>query len=146
MKKLELKGRKLLRYLFGCVSFTAVAFVFQACYGVVDDYEVRLTGTVWSKNTNLPIKGIKVAVNDEQFICGMTDENGKFDFYANVPKGGYYDYNENDSVSVYRSADSVKVHFMDIDSTQNGYFNDTTIFVNPANKNEVKINIMLTEK
>ena len=33
MKKIELKSRNLLRTIFGGISFTAMAFVFQACYG-----------------------------------------------------------------------------------------------------------------
>ena len=34
MKKIELKSRHLLRNMFKCLSFTAMAFVFQACYGM----------------------------------------------------------------------------------------------------------------
>jgi len=147
MRKIELKGRKLLRYLFGCVSFTAVAFVFQACYGVEPPsfYDVKLTGTVKSKTTNQPIKGIKVAVNNEErFGMGYTDENGMFDFYASVPN--YADYDYRDSVPIFYTPDSVRVHFLDVDGTQNGLFNDTTIIINPAHKNEVKINVELEDK
>ena len=146
MKKLELKGRKLLRYLFGCVSFTAVAFVFQACYGIERPqfYDVKLTGTVKSKTTNLPIKGIKVAVNNEGFGMGFTDENGMFDFYASVPNEYYDPRYSNDSVRY--THDSVRVRFLDVDGTQNGLFNDTAIIINPARKDEVKIYIELTEK
>jgi len=146
MKKIELKWRKLLRAAFGCVSFTAVAFVFQACYGIEHPmlYDVKLTGTVVSKTTNLPIKGIKITVNSEVFGMGFTDENGNFDFYASVPSE-YYDsrYSED---SVHFTHDSVRVHFMDIDGEQNGLFNDTTIIINPAYKDEVKLNVILSEK
>ena len=88
MKKIELKSRQLLRKIFNGISLTAVAFIFQACYGVGPDCysDVRLTGTVTSKTTNLPIQGIKVTVNDESHNIGITDENGKFDFYAGVSK------------------------------------------------------------
>ena len=38
MKKIELKSRKLLRKVFNGISLTAVAFMFQACYGMPKDY------------------------------------------------------------------------------------------------------------
>jgi hypothetical protein len=141
MKKIELKSRKLLRTIFGCVSLTAVAFVFQACYGTGPDcfYDVKFTGIVKAKDTNLPIKGIKVAINDKVNF-GITDENGKFDFYASIPQWeGCYHYKD----SIYSSPDSVRVHFLDIDSLENGYFFNKTIIVDPAHKNEVKINVEL---
>jgi len=37
MRKIELKSRKLLRIIFGSLSLTAMAFVFQACYGPPPD-------------------------------------------------------------------------------------------------------------
>ena len=141
MKKIELKYRKLLRAVFGCISFTAVAFVFQACYGVREDYDVRLTGTVRSKTTNLPIKGIKVVVDVYGYDCGFTNEEGKFDFNASVPRWDYY-YND----SVRYPSDSIKVQFLDIDSLENDYFEDKTIFIDPARKKEVKIHVELEEK
>ena len=141
MKKTELKLRKALRTLFGCISFTAIAFIFQACYGMDRDwsYDVRLTGTVTSKTTNLPIKGIKVVVNDEGYNMGITDENGNFDFYSSVPN---YSYERDD---VHYSPDKVRVSFFDIDGIANGHFADTTIIINPARKDEVKINIQLRD-
>ena len=148
MKKLELKYRKLLRKIFGCVSFTAMAFVFQACYGVPDTYSIRLTGIVRSKTTDLPIKGIKIIINGEDYYgyemgnFGITNEEGKFDFYANVPKWDYYDCID----SVQYPADSVRVRFLDIDGVENGYFEDKTIIINPAYKKEVKINVVLENK
>ena len=145
MKKIELKSRKLLRTIFGCVSLTAVAFVFQACYGPGPDrydryYDVKFTGIVKAKDTNLPIKGIKVAVIDsDSDNFGITDENGNFNFYATVPEFNYYSYED----STYYPPDSVRVHFLDIDSFENGYFFDKTIIVDPAHKSEVKINVEL---
>ena len=142
MKKIELKSRKLLRKIFGGISVTAVAFAFQACYGMERDmfYDVKVTGTVMSKSTNLPIKGIKVIVNDESHNLGITDKNGKFDFYAGVPSHTYI----RDGVRY--KPDSVRVHFRDIDGIENGHFADTTIFINPAHKDEVKINMQMIEK
>jgi hypothetical protein len=144
MKKIEIKSRKLLRTIFGCISFTAVAFTFQACYGIGPDpfYDIKLTGTVKAKNTNLPIKGIKVAVFDEQFIknnYGFTDEKGRFDFYASVP-------NEYSHFSHHYKPDSVFIHFLDIDGIENGSFEDKTIIINPAHKDEVKLYVELEEK
>jgi len=142
MKKIELKSRKLLRTILGSISLTTMAFIFQACYGPSRDYyfhNVKLTGTVSSKTTNLPIKGIKVTVN-EGVIYGYTDDNGNFDFYADVCNCSYY---END---IHYTPDKVSVHFLDIDGIENGSFRDTTIIVNRENKNEVKINIQLSEK
>jgi len=142
MKKIELKSRKLLRVIFGCFSFTAIAFVFQACYGIPQPvYDIKLSGTVKSKTTNLPIKGIKIAVNDEKFEHGFTDENGKFDFYTSILDSKY----DSDD-GVYYSPDSVKVHFLDIDGVENGEFANKTIIVDPAHKNELKINVELDEK
>ena len=143
MNRIELKSRKLLRKIFGCISVTAVAFTFQACYGHPYDqgYDVRFTGSVESKNTNLPIKGIKVTVaNNHEHNYGFTDENGNYDFYAMVPNYAYYE----DSTRY--MPDSVRVHFFDVDSLENGHFADQTIIINPAHKDEVKINVKLEEK
>ena len=86
MKKLEFKLRKSLRNIFNGISLTAVAFIFQSCYGPEPDWrycDVKLTGTVTSKTTNLPVKGIKIAV-DKGLNYGFTDEDGKFDFYPEL--------------------------------------------------------------
>jgi hypothetical protein len=138
MKKIQLKSRKLLRTIFGCISFTAVAFVFQACYGTGPDpfYDIKLTGTVKSTNTNLPIKGIKIVVNKEKFGSGFTDKNGNFDFYASVPNYNYDGYDP----------DRVMVYFLDIDGIENGSFEDQVFIINPAHKDEVKIHVELEEK
>jgi len=138
MKAIELKSRKLLRNIFNCFSITAVAFIFQACYGMPHDdfYDIKITGTVTSKTTNLPVQGIKVAV-DKGVNHGFTDKNGKFDFYASVPD---WDYSTNSKI------DEVNIHFLDIDGVENGSFADTTIIIKPAYKDEVRINVALREK
>ena len=143
MKKIELKSRKLLRRIFNGMSITAVAFIFQACYGMWEDdfYDIKLTGTVISKTTSLPIKGIKVTVN-EGINYGMTDDNGKFDFYAPIPYDDYY----NKDSTVHYTPDQVRIHFRDIDGIENGFFRDTTIIIDPAHKDEVRINMELEEK
>ena len=152
MKKIELKSRKLLRTLFGCLSFTAIAFVFQACYGIEPPYyyDVKFTGMVKSKTTKKPIRGIKITVNEgEPFFhndndYGITDENGIFSFFANIPSRDYY-YGEMDSL-VFFNPDSVRISFSDIDSTENGEFSNKTIIINPAYKNEVKLFVELEDK
>ena len=142
MKKIELKSRKLLRTIFGGVSLTAMAFVFQACYGTKDApyYDIKVSGTVRSKTTDAPIKGIKVTVNSDHNF-GITDENGNFDFYASVPDEYAY---IRDSASF--TSDSIPVHFLDIDGNENGSFSDTTVVIDPAQKDEIKINILLEDK
>ena len=132
MKTIELKSRKFLRKVFNGVSLTAVAFVFQACYGMPNDMycDFKLTGTVTSKTTNLPIKGIKVVV-DKGLNYGFTDENGKFNFYASFP-----DCN---------AQNDVNIHFLDVDGVENGSFADKTTIVQPARKDEVEINVELDE-
>jgi hypothetical protein len=141
MRKIELKSRKFLRQAFNCFSLTAVAFIFQACYGMENCsyYDVKLTGTVTSKTTNLPIKGIKVFVN-EGVSHGFTDKDGKFSFYASVPSCEYYTRD-----SVLYTPDKMNISFLDIDGIENGHFADSTIVITPARKDEVRINIALRE-
>ena len=136
MKKIELKTRKLLRVIFGSISLTAVAFTFQACYGMdSDEYsDIKFKGTVLSKTTNLPIKGIKVTINEGGRGECFTDENGEFEFFSEVPKFNYLIDNTR------YTPDSIRVNFSDIDESENGYFADTTIIVNAAQKKEVVFN------
>jgi len=147
MKKIELMMRKSLRNIFNCISLTAVAFVFQACYGPGPDcYEdIKFTGTVISKTTNLPVKGIRVTVNDNKYNVGITDEKGNFDFYAGVDMCSYSYYNS-DNVFIQNDPTKVKINFFDIDGVENGCFADSTIIINPVGKNKVSINVELEEK
>ena len=140
MKKIELKTRKLLRAIFGGISLTAVAFVFQACYGMDTDcrFDTRLSGKVMSKTTNLPIKGIKVTIANS-VNYGITDENGNFDFYACI-----HDYWGDSEIQV--SSNSIPVLFADIDGTENGSFTNKEIIIDISGQDEVKINIELDEK
>ena len=133
MKKMELKLRKSLRTIFHGISFTAIAFVFQACYGTAGDFgsDIKVSGTVKSKTTNLPIKGIKVS-HPNSMTYEITDENGNFSFYT------YMEYNS--------SNNDIPVLFEDIDGIENGYFEDKTIIIDPARKDEIKINVELEEK
>lgn len=105
------KKRKILRAIYGTLSFSTALFVFQACYGTPEDFgmDVSIKGFVKSKVTNQPIPGIKVSIeNQPQYE--ITDSEGMFKFYAS------------------RNT-SYKVKFEDVDSTQNGNFlpKDTVI-------------------
>ena len=66
MKNLELKSRRLLRTIFGCIGLTAVAFVFQACYGPRPDRfdDVEITDTVKMQDSDLSVEDVGVVDND----------------------------------------------------------------------------------
>jgi hypothetical protein len=112
MKKLADKKRKILRGIFGGLSLTAVAFVFQACYGTPEDFglDMCIEGVVTSKTTNKPISGIKVSIEHEIDYSTLTDSAGQFVMF--VPS----------EPQIY------KVKFEDVDDAQNGVFlpKDTT--------------------
>jgi putative lipoprotein (rSAM/lipoprotein system) len=118
------KKRKILRTIFGTLSLTTAVFVFQACYGTPEDFgmDVCITGCVKSKDTNQPIKGIRVSIeNQPQYE--VTNEEGHFAIYA--PEGKEY-----------------KLSFEDIDSTQNGSYlpNETILkLVDNSTYLEVKL-------
>ncbi|HNW52024.1 MAG TPA: hypothetical protein PKH79_13140 [Prolixibacteraceae bacterium] len=98
------KRLKIRRAIFGTLSFSAALFVFQACYGTLEDagIDVSIRGLVTSKTTSLPIPGVKVSIEDQPQY-EITDEEGKFHIYTS-----------NDSIC--------NLRFKDIDSTQNGKF------------------------
>jgi putative lipoprotein (rSAM/lipoprotein system) len=125
--KFSYRRRKIMRTIFGTLSFSSSLFVFQACYGVPQDYglEVSIQGLVKSKETNLPIQGIKVSVeNRPQYE--FTDNQGKFKIYTS------------------RDA-SYNVKFEDVDSNENGSFvsKDTIIEINDY---DAYLNVSLDDK
>lgn len=103
-RKLTDKKRKILRRIYGALSFTTALFVFQACYGTPQDfgYDVFIQGVVKSRTTNQPISGIKVSVTSEPQY-EITDATGLYKIY--VPHYNNY-----------------TVRFEDIDSNINGSF------------------------
>lgn len=111
IKRLIENKRRILRIVYGTLSFSSALFVFQACYGTPRDMglDVYIQGLVKSKTTNQPITGIKVSIkNQPQYE--VTDSEGKF--------------------KIYTSGDSVYLmKFEDIDSAKNGAFlpKDTVI-------------------
>ncbi len=114
------------RKIIGSLSLTSVAFVFQACYGSPQDFglDVHLNGTVTSEKTGLPIKGIKVSVN-EGYQYVETNEEGKYSFYVPL-------------------SDSLKVSFEDVDSLINGLYlpKDSVVI---ANEEALTLDINLSE-
>ncbi|MBQ1780620.1 MAG: hypothetical protein II001_04220 [Bacteroidales bacterium] len=77
-KYLKEKKQKLLRFLFGSFSFTALMFAFQACYGMPErDIEVAIQGRVTDFETNEPIEGLEVT-SDIVGLTDTTDQNGQF--------------------------------------------------------------------
>ncbi len=103
-KSISEKKRKILRTIYGTLSLSTAVFIFQACYGTPEDFgmDVCITGCVKSKDTNLPIKGIRVSI-DNQPQYEITNDEGAF--------------------AIYSAKDSVyKLTFEDVDSVQNGSF------------------------
>jgi len=133
MKSIELKSRQLLRKIFNGISITAVAFIFQACYGMPHDRscDLKITGKVISKTTKSPIKGITVSVVDGHTLC-FTDENGEFSLYTGLTNCC--------------SQKGIEVKFLDTDGAQNGQFVDKKMLVELACKNEVNVYVELEEK
>jgi len=119
--------RNWLRTIIGGLSFSSALFVFQACYGMPQDYglDINIKGQVKSKTSGLPIEGIKVSVADRpQFE--MTDKDGKFSFYTEW-------------------FGNIKVQFEDVDSTLNGlYSNKDTVIEHFTHA--VDLDIKLDEK
>lgn len=72
------KKQRLLRFLFGTFSFTALMFAFQACYGMPEQtIEAAIQGRVTDMETNEPVEGLQVTSS----IVGLvdtTDQNGHF--------------------------------------------------------------------
>ena len=114
-KHLKEKKQKLLRFLFGSFSFTALMFTFQACYGMPGrDISTIIQGRVTDMETNEPVEGLRVFSEDVSLI-DTTDQNGIF---SATDEQYLYEY--------------AKYHFSvtDIDSTENGQYEtlDTMIY------------------
>ena len=118
---------KWIRKIIGGLSFTSVLFVFQACYGTPQDFglDLLVEGQVKSMTSGQPIKGIKVSVADNMQY-EITNEEGKFSFYTEIPE-------------------SLTLQFQDIDSIQNGrYIAKDTVLTKISEK--VYLDIILEEK
>ncbi len=101
----------LIRQMITGLSFTSALFVFHACYGTPQDFgiDMLVEGTVKSKESGMPIEGIKVSVvRSAQYQ--LTDSKGFFSFYTERYNG-------------------LTLTFEDVDSQLNGSFlpQDTVI-------------------
>jgi putative lipoprotein (rSAM/lipoprotein system) len=115
------------RKLLGGLSLTSAIFIFQACYGTPQDMglDIIIEGKVISKQTNMPVKGIRVSVEDK-LQYQFTDIDGKFSFYTETAK-------------------SYKIKFEDIDTSENGnFFGKDTVLASIDKR--VYLNIALQEK
>jgi putative lipoprotein (rSAM/lipoprotein system) len=121
MKKLSVKGRRVLRIIFQALGTVVAVFGFYGCrfitnlfpvvapaYGMPAEYgpgpgwkNIAIHGTVKTK-TKAPVLGIKISVKDLSSYS-FTNENGSFIIY--VPE-----------------MESYKLKFEDIDGTANGSF------------------------
>jgi len=119
--------RKQLRTLIGGLSFTSALFIFQACYGMPQDWQgdVFVEGKVVSLTTGLPVKGIKVE-SDPDGHLGITDSLGEFGFYTPW-------------------TNSLRLTIEDTDPGSDGdYHSKDTVLVDP--NHQVFLNISLEEK
>jgi putative lipoprotein (rSAM/lipoprotein system) len=104
MKKANQLVRRILRKIYTGLGLTTVALVFQACYGPPQaiGLDALIRGTVKSKATNEPIKGIKVSVKDV-YQYEATNKAGEFQLYVPWER-------------------SYTVLFEDIDGEENGVY------------------------
>lgn len=110
--------QKILRKIYGGLSLTTALFVFQACYGTDKDFgnDIKISGIVTSKQSNEPIQGIKVSVQDH-YGTSYTDNLGQFVIYT-------------------PTAPEYTVKFEDVDGTEHGKYllKDTTFELTETTK------------
>ena len=138
MKKMSLKCRKIISNVLKGFSLTTAMFIFQACYGVPAAFPNALVeGRVVSNKDNRGIEGIKVSFGyyyqrDTSYSrysdsCTVTDNHGYFSFNTSLEGRGR----------------SETVFFDDIDSTENGLYENKRVEIEGAD--EVYINVTLNE-
>lgn len=118
--------RNHIRILIGGLSFTTALFVFQACYGMPQDWQDDpfIHGKIVSSTTNLPLNGIKVE-SDLYEHYGITNSLGEFSFYTPC-------------------IESLKLTIEETDPESDGsYMSKDTVLINPGQ--EVFLNITLEE-
>ena len=109
------------------ISFTAAMFVFQACYGPMEDYyTTKVTFRVMSSDTGEPIQGVAVwsqhlntsdslAHGNPGYIADYTDKNGMATIWE---EPGLKQYSFVDKDSIYIPSDTIvnpiKVDTIDI--------------------------------
>lgn len=116
--------RNLRRGLIGGLSFTSALFIFQACYGVPQDFypEISYSGQVKSRASGQPLGGIKVSLKDLDGF-DYTNEEGEFMLFSDT-------------------VDRATLLFEDVDSTENGsYVSKDTLLLNPAEEPFLEIEL-----
>jgi hypothetical protein len=114
--------RNWVRKILGGLSFTTALFVFQACYGTLQDYDMDtlIEGTVKCKTTGQPVLGIQVS-SDSPVQTQLTDAAGHFSFYRSW-------------------SNNIKISFDDVDFQANGaYYGKDTTIVNPSRSISLEI-------
>jgi hypothetical protein len=129
MKTLIQKSRRFIyTRILVLFNLSAVAFTFQACYGMPQDdwMDVMITGYVYASDTHEPIPGIGVAA-----------ENGT---YSNTDQDGYF--------SIRAEQDSLyNIIASDLDGEENGEFwNKTTTLADTLHTNEMSLKVYLNRK
>lgn len=86
------KKQRLLRFLFGTFSFTALMFAFQACYGMPEQtIEAAIQGRVTDMETNEPVEGLQVTSS----IVGLVDTTDQNGYFADpMGKRALYEWDE----------------------------------------------------
>lgn len=112
------------RGIIGGLSFTSALFIFQACYGMPQDFypEIRFSGLVKSKTTGQPIKGIQVSIKELNWI-DYTNDEGEFLMFT-------------------EKIDQATLRFEDVDSTEHGsYASKDTLLMEPAEETFLEIEL-----
>ena len=77
-----------IRKILKGISFTAVMFVFQACYGTMDDYyDTKVTFHVVAEDTGEPLQDVRIwaqelnysdssDIGNQSYLADHTNENG----------------------------------------------------------------------
>ena len=130
---MKAKIQKFRRFFFTRIlvlfNLSAVAFTFQACYGVPQDewMDVMITGYVSDAETREPISGIDVEVI-KIGSAAITDEEGYFRVYA-----------EQDSLYT--------LIFSDVDGEANGlYWDKTTSISDTLYSKDLSLKVLLNPK
>lgn len=118
-------AKRWIRNIIGGLSLTSALFIFQACYGTMQDYgyDVQVSGKITSKKTGLPIEGIKVSVKDD-IQYDYTSDDGSFHMYI-------------------AKQDTIQFYIQDI-AEQKTYTDRDTIIINPDKS--ISLNIKLEEQ
>lgn len=125
LKSITLMAKRWIRNIIGGLSLTSALFIFQACYGTMQDYghDVHVYGKITSKKTGLPIEGIKISIEDD-IQYEYTNDEGRFHMYI-------------------ARQDTVKFLIKDI-AEKKTYIDRDTIVINPDHS--ISLDIKLEEQ